>query len=418
MTKYRSNPGVPGRILDAAERQAQQNLGGVNPRSLGGEMMQTADQIQRLQAGKEADLERLAITIVKQFYGGATRDVKIDAKIVRQGQAKQELERACGKDCNIPAQPKPKPAQPPRTPSPGQEQSPEWVESNDQTLRDEINKRKLTNALMQGEAKNTHRIMHMYRDRIESIAPGLFDASDKMIKTAEKMEWMMPIEVQAQMWERNPSGIGGMCAVKWEPEEEWEQKPDDLTDMVENDQDLSNIDLEDIMDGLPSDYFEKSVKPGNEPTIYARAQDFPLLIHEIVKGLYELILSRSIPADHELATNVLRNTESASDEIEDLRYGPEIASRVRNFMLDCKIKRKGRDIEPLDEYPELKEMALGELVEMEAPDFLYIMKGILMYEDEPENRQAKRARKVIDEIVERNYDALVEWDLNDKLGNY
>lgn len=419
MTKYRQNPGVPGRLLDRTEQAAQTNIAGANPMNLGRDMMRLAGEIQNAQAGKERQLEQLAVRIVKDFYGGATRDVRIDAKIVGMGQAKEEMESACGSDCNIPAKPKEQPRQNQNQnqnkPQPRGEERPEWVESNDQTLRDEVNKRKLTNALMQGEAKNTHRIMHMYKDQIDRIAPGIFAASDQMIKNAEKMEWMMPIEMQAQMWERNPEGIGGMCAVKWEPEEEWKKESDDLTDMVEKDQDLSNINLEDIMDGLPNDYFKES---GDVPVIYARAQDFPLLVHEIVKGLYELILSRSIPADSELAANVLRNTESASDEIEDLRYGPEIASMVRNFILDSKIKRKGRDIEPLEEFPELKEMTLGEMVEMDAPDFLYVMKGILMSDDEPTNRQVLRARTIIDEIVGRNYDALVDWELKDKLGDF
>jgi len=402
MTKFRQNPGVPGKILDDTERAAHQNIQGQNPMRLGSEMMRLAQQIQASQAGKEEELTNLAIKIVKDFYGGACRDVRINAKIVGIGEAKSSMEQDCGKDCNIPA----KPEEP--------EQTPEWRESNDATLRDEVNKRKLTNALMQGEAKNTHRIMHMYREQIERIAPGLFDIADQMLKNAEKMEWMMPLEVQAQMWEQNPEGIGGMCAVKWEPEEEWKQDSDELTDMAEEGG-LSELNLEDIMDGLPNDYFKES---GDVPTVYARAQDFPLLIHEIVKGLYELILSRSIPEDQTMATNVLANTESAADEIEDLRYGPEIANRVRNFILDTKIPRKGRQVEPLDEFPELKEFTLGELSEMPASDFLYIMRGILIAEDEPTNRQALRARTVIDEIVGRNYDQLLDWEIKNKLGDF
>jgi len=74
------------------------------------------------------------------------------------------------------------------------------------------------------------------------------------------------------------------------------------------------------------------------PVIKARGIDFPMLLHETVKGIYELIASVSQPgldaSEEEIkkAQTVKLNVSSFMDEAEDFRTGPEIASDFRDFI--------------------------------------------------------------------------------------
>ena len=112
-----------------------------------------------------------------------------------------------------------------------------------------------------------------------------------------------------------------------------------------------------------------------------------MLLHETVKGIYELIAAVGIPDDEETAETVIMNTDTLADEIEDLRYGPEIAADLRDF------------ISAFPEYesiPNLREHVFGKMMAMDAKDFLELMYMILI-----EDPKAKPVvQEFIDEIAE------------------
>jgi hypothetical protein len=92
-----------------------------------------------------------------------------------------------------------------------------------------------------------------------------------------------------------------------------------------------------------------------------------MLIHETIKGIYELISSAAIPQDEEKARTVIANTDTLSDELEDLRYGPYLAADLRDT-----INRLSGTID----IPNLREHVFGKLMQLESSEFLEIMKGI------------------------------------------
>ena len=72
-----------------------------------------------------------------------------------------------------------------------------------------------------------------------------------------------------------------------------------LKNLEEDDADIDNED-EDIQELLSS---------GN-PIIKSRGVDFPMLLHETVKGIYELIAAAGIPEDKRTAGLVMSNTST------------------------------------------------------------------------------------------------------------
>jgi hypothetical protein len=143
------------------------------------------------------------------------------------------------------------------------------------------------------------------------------------------------------------------------------------------------------------------------PVIRARGIDFVMLIHETVKGIYELITSRGIPEDTELASNVFLNTETFEDEAEDFKYGPQIAADLRDFI---NANRK------TDSYPNVREFVFGKMMEMDAESFLKLMKGVLM--KTPESRS--QIDRFIDEVISEleGYDKEVsKWEMEQKFAD-
>ena len=195
------------------------------------------------------------------------------------------------------------------------------------------------------------------------------------------MDWIIPVQAKADMMERMPEGMAGACSVDWQEEEKEEESQDlaqNVLDELQNSEEGS--DLNDMSDEL------KELMSSGKPIIRARGVDFVMLIHEAVKGIYELIASRGIPEDTTLASNVFLNTETFEDEAEDFRYGPPIAAALRDFI---NANRK------TNQYPNVREFVFGKMIEMPAAEFLALMKEILM--KTPGART--KVDRLIDEVV-------------------
>jgi len=74
--------------------------------------------------------------------------------------------------------------------------------------------------------------------------------------------------------------------------------------------------------------------------IRAYGVDFPMLIHEAVKGVYMLLQSSAIKKDKELAQEIKRATSSFKDESQDFKYGVPAQQMFRDFINKCKDSQK------------------------------------------------------------------------------
>jgi hypothetical protein len=365
------NPGLPGEAegddadsyLKDVEGRAQGSMRDTQQRygSKINQFMGLVGQVQRLQAGKEREMEELAEGAIREMYGSILDGVNLDIKFPEEEEMKGEME-----DVEM-------------------EAPPEQEEITDEETIKEIHKRKITNNITQGEAKNTKLILNM-----PFIADGLREIlgeedGTKMIglltditNIASFFDWAIPIDRQKSMW-ASKDGFAGTVSVDWEEDE------------VEEDETKT---AEDIIAGLEAgddilDMSDEAEELFNEvtPTIKARGLDFAMLIHETVKGIYQLIASIGIPEDEARAQLVIANTDTLAGELEDLRYGPYIAEDLNRFITS--FSEHG-------EIDNLKEHFYGKLIALPAGEFLELVRLILM-----EDESAKgKAQELIDEVTQ------------------
>jgi hypothetical protein len=191
------------------------------------------------------------------------------------------------------------------------------------------------------------------------------------------------------MWTQDKSGFSGSVKVEWESPKK------------EEDEDLSKKILDDLANSDETPEDTKELFDEITPTVHALGTDFSMLIHETVKGIMELILANTIPDDEETAETVIMNTDSLADEIEDLRYGPEIAADLRDFINEFK---------EIDTIANLREKVFGKMMLMPAPDFLKLMYSILNQEASAKSK----VQSIIDEISEEESEyrkQLMNWEL-------
>lgn len=376
----KGNEGIPGEkdknepgYIKSVEDRAKNKLGiddRTNPHSLIPRIMQLVGKSQRLIAGKETALEELATKVILSNYGSILDGVTLDIKFARAPRAVKDFMDDCDSEtCKLP----------------------ELRKVEDPELKSEVDKRKIANLVTQGEAKNTKHILNMpeVKEGIIKImgerdGEEAFRVWNEITSIADKLDWIIPVEAKADMMEHAPEGLAGACKVEWKPKEVEDKSEEELTAKEEEPQAQE--------EGEEESYNEFEI------TVKAIGVDFPMLLHEAVKGIYELITSAGIPGNEELAKKVLLNTDTFEDEAEDFRYGPEVAADLRDFL---------NDNSSVDDYPNVREQVFGKMIRMEATSFLKLMKGILM--------KTPGARVQVDNIINEVIKELKDFDYNQAL---
>ena len=334
--------------------------------------MGSVNKVGSIQSGHEKKLADLAEKTIYAYYGSILDQVELDIKFSTPNVIKDMMEEA--------------PTEP--------------AEVNldllkDKKIIDEIHKRKILNNITQGEAKNVKKILNM---------PESVDGFKRILGEEEGMEylkhlniicdiagyfdWNIPAEAQREMWKRRDA-FSGSVKTEWKPKE---KKEDDDDDYVKKllDELSKKSEVPDEAENLFNDI---------TPKIIARGTDYSMLIHETVKGIYELISmggypseEESTPEEKEMIETVFMNTDTLMDEIEDLKYGPGIAKDLRDFL---------NNYPSHTEIENFREKVYGKMVVMEADKFLSLMCMILG--DEP------GAKLIVDKLVEEVIDEDLEY---------
>ena len=371
----RDNPAIPGEggtegdYLSKVEGRARERLEQLQRRH-GQDIprfMSYVSRVKQIQSGKEAQLEKLAEDAIRNMYGSILEDVTLNIKFPKPGDIQKKMENV---------QPEPP-------------EMPQLKELKDQDIISEIQKRKIANNITQGEAKNTKLCLNLpeVRDGLIRIlgqeeGTEYKELLNKITEIAGFFDWQIPMEVQLEMWTRDKSGFAGAVSVEWE------------TDKEEDSEDLAQKILSELEDDtdVPEEAEELFSQTG--PTINALGTDFAMLLHETVKGIYELIAAVAIPDDEEAAETIIMNTDSLADEIEDLRYGPEIAGDLRAFV---------NQFTEVSDIPNLREHVFGKMMAMPAKEFLELMYLIL--------NDDKKANKIVQEFIDEIADEINKYEL-------
>jgi hypothetical protein len=442
--RLKGNIGVPEEKLKEIERKAEQEKGIRidDPRQagqLGGQIMNLINRSRQLMfSGKskaeceeiEEKLVDLAKLVINTEYGDILENVELDVKLVPFGEVANELEDIQ----DIQQRPSEQQQRQQAEELEEEEKEEKKEESGDKKknffdnlfgakpkkekedfLKSEeyklgVDVAKLVNAVGQGEAKNTKHILHSdvvkngLRDIFGRNAEELFKVWDETSKVADKLDWLIPIEMKAQMMANQMGGMAGAVQVTWpeaekaqEAQEEGEEPSEDCPSCQDAEDILKNIEEGGDL-GDNKEEISELLSNGN-PKIKAVGVDFPMLLHETVKGIYQLIGAAWLPAmdasekEIKKAEIIKTATSSFEDEAEDFRYGPYLASALRDFINTCP---------NVDRYPNIREYVWGEMCYMAQTkdgkkQFLELFKGIL----EKTDKAKKQITNMIDDIIDR-----------------
>jgi hypothetical protein len=236
-------------------------------------MMAAHNEIVQTEAAHREDLERLAVELVIKEMGIPEGALQFDAKIVGVGEIDtQGFNREMQQQPNI---------------DPVDIEQDLMTDLESMTM--EKAKRRLINLMIQGASKRGHYMYHYVADKIREIT-----GSDRIIgqygilmSVNDSLYWQLSDEKMKMMMD---GSIGGKEEVR---------------------------------------------RNTNPPTIVARGVNFPILVHELIKGIMELFAIQGRPTDEEGNEDLDSWSEIASSEdtlekeIWDLRLGPPVWDRIR-----------------------------------------------------------------------------------------
>ena len=338
---------VPSDFMSKSEEEARQSLGVAldDERQMGRiwpefeqNSMQSNQLLRTGQDGRELNpeqleerikrLEVLAETVVREEFGDildtAIKPIELNIKLVRQGSVANQISDIR----NVPQ----------RAEQPTEQQQEEQDKKDEEKRKEEeeerseeekvqhaeegeevpgtnlslaIDKKKLLNMITQAAGKSTKDIIRI-SETVEQELTQIFgerqgkqilDKWVRMSDLADKMDWVIPIDRKSQMMKNMPQGMAGACQVIWESHSGSEYSMSLLLE-----------------------------KEATKIVIKSVGIDFPMLIHETIKGIYLFLQSGAVKKDKETAKIIKKATSSFMDEAQDFRYGPPALEMLVKFI--------------------------------------------------------------------------------------
>jgi hypothetical protein len=223
---------------------------------------------------------------------------------------------------------------------------------NDEELQQELTRRRLTNAMMQGSARKSQNLHHL-ADEIRETNPELSRTYANIMAVNDFNYWSLSDE---QIKVEGESGIHA-----------------------------GNVRVE-----LPRN-------PGDKPKIIAEAMLFPILLHELAKGVMELMSLWSLPKDKETREYVLDKTDNLESETNDIRLGPRIWEKfIENIPYDNQ---------------QIISMTYNKLQNLPTKEFNDTIKGLLNDEQVAKNTIKNLVDESIEELKSEEYEEAIGSDV-------
>ncbi len=238
-----------------------------------------------------------------------------------------------------------------------EEYQPEDIEDLDNTQA-EIHKRKLINSLTQGSAKKGHYMFHLVEDELNRINPELVNLYGKLMSVTDLQYWMIDDETIAQLSGTQASRVGT-------EEVGFEEK--DTNDTNNNSEEERE----------------------SSPYVKASGRIFPVLIHELIKGVMEIMAMHGLPEDEKLQKHVLDKSDFLKGESWDIRLGPGLWEKF---------------LEAIDENDwDIRNHLYTEIVKMPATEFNSFMKELFAGTRKGKQKLVDLANQIKKEIQEDEY---------------
>ena len=226
-------------------------------------------------------------------------------------------------------------------------------------FNDEVAKRKVMNALIQGSSKKGHYMFVSVSERLTAIKPNIVRLYGILMSVNDMLYWIFPDEMM----------LGG--------------------------------------GGEGSKAGKEEVDPETEPpTVRARGVFFPILVHELIKGTMEIIATQGLPDEKRQADMVMGVTDTLPMEIWDLRFGPYIWEKLLLTYPD-RLQE--------DDYKHIQNYLFSRISKLSTKDFAKLMNMVL--------KGDPRAKQVVERMVQEIEKSLKneDWEedeYNREIDNY
>lgn len=213
-------------------------------------------------------------------------------------------------------------------------------------LKPEVTRRRFNNALMHGAARKSQNLHHM-DDELRTQDPSLNQDYGKIMAANDAMYWMMSDE---QIENEGRQGVhAGNVRV-----------------------DLSNPE---------------------KPKVIAQGIVFPILLHELSKGVMELMSLWSLPEDKDVRDYVMDKTDHLQAETNDIRLGSFIWGKFVEQI-------------PVDNQ-EVISLTFNMLQQLPTSDFNKVMDGLANNRDEAKNTVRELAQEAMEELRGEDYEETI-----------
>ena len=275
-------------------------------------LMQAAQRVMEIESQNKQALEDLAVELVVDEMGIPEGDLQFDAKL-----GKPNMDGIQQK----PNEKKKKKKKEPEFPNFEMEDE---AAKRLEKLDLEKQKRRFINSLIQGSAKKAHYMYHLIREKLDEINSDLVGLYSIVMSVNDLLYWVMP-DMEGMIG-------GGGAEQAMAGKEELDLKTD-------------------------------------PPTVKATGLMFPILVHELYKGVMEYVSAHGLPSDPDMAQEVIGDEDTLPAEVWDLRLGPVIWEKFLEVYPD--------DFFDVDEQKRIKNYFYYKFVSLEAEEFLSLAKEIL-----------------------------------------
>ena len=214
-------------------------------------------------------------------------------------------------------------------------------------------KRRFINSLIQGASKKGHYMFNLVREELDRLDPQLLNLYGVLMSIADLMYWIIPDQM-TQMMAGAGEGVQGS------------EEVDETTD---------------------------------PPTIRAKGLFFPVLIHELVKGVYEVLGTQGLPDDPKAAEMVMGSQDTLPYEIWDLRLGPVIWERFTAAYPEDLYE---------DDMREIQNYLFSRFSALSTEEFFEVAREII--------GDSEKGQKIVQRMVDEIIEELRQYDLEDALG--
>ena len=306
-------------------------------------VMQALRQSGSIESRHKEELETLAVDLVKKEMAIPPGSLQFDAKLMGMGQSEstERMRRQAEEPSREEMMDAFKSAQ-------EHENDVEaFLDAMDNFDRERA-KRRMINALIGGAAKKGQYMYHMVSQRLNEIDPNLVELYGITTAIIDHLYWLYPEETLEAMSGQGGSEVG--------------------TSEIDNQTD--------------------------PPTVKARGVNFPTLVHELVKGVYEVFGTHGLPDDPRQAEMVMGAEDTVPAEAWDLKLGPVF----------WELLQKSYPIEILteDDMKHIQHYLFMRLSAMPAEEFFQLFKEVLEEKQSGKDKIQRMVNEIVRELEEND----------------